>query len=114
MRRILACGDPEILKIAKVGCEQVKTCTEFVKERIQVNRYVLFELPCNAWSWQMLKIVEVARQEGVQNVEGHTRLRAAGDEGRWVRTVGEEADGLDDEQLVLGCCSHTCWSREGK
>ena len=55
----------------------------------------------------MREIVEVARLQEVQIVEGPVWLRGAVDEHRWVCPADEEADGLDDEQIGLCCCSVT-------
>ena len=56
LRRSL-CGDQEIQKIASIGGEDL--------EHIEANRYFFFQFPWNAWSWQLLEVVEVTRMGGV-------------------------------------------------
>ena len=77
------CGDQGIHKIVKDDCEHLKTCMAFVKEQIEAARYFLFELPWNAWSWQMHDRCRRTRGGSPVCRRRHVSLRPAGGEHRW-------------------------------
>ena len=84
-----------------------------MKEQLEANRCLLVDLPWSAWTWQLLEILEVARMDSAQIVEGHMWVNGPQVVKQWVsKLVTKPAGVLTNRSCLALAMSYRCFSEK--